>query len=374
MNLFTSLMPGIRQLRTPLAVGALWLATLYLAFSSWYGEWIEEFPILKTLSGLLLGLPELYLVGALTFFAYVFGSVVQGLSASFATSIRVVVRGIERMIKARRGPVTRRWRWRIEQMEDKYATRGVIMDAVSERFSSGGLPYAAYLSFPFDIISNQLESMSLQLWHKAPDQYQESDRLRAEAAFRVGISLPLAVIGALLGAWTSPWAAVPFLVASFVLVMQSRNFDRERRALLANALYQGLISNATLEATVRILAELEVAPKMGRPEWHAAAAIAVGRAGDVEAAGTVVLEGASEISDEVDFGTDDWESAAEAVTQRVRRVYSDNGEEEHLEYFDRMVAQFKEAAARELGKVREEGMADSDSLDIVGRRAWRRDR
>lgn len=100
------------------------------------------------------------------------------------------------------------------------------MDAISRRYADAGVLPDVYLAFPVSLLQSQLESLSLQLWHKAPDQYQESDRLRAEAGFRDGVALPIATLGIVLGSVITWWISLAFALGALVLVMQARLLRR----------------------------------------------------------------------------------------------------------------------------------------------------
>jgi hypothetical protein len=73
MGLLTSLLPGIRDLRTPLAVGALWLFSAYL----WFGDRIPEVYNATGVVAKIYSLAHLlgsgFMLAALTFCTYLVG-------------------------------------------------------------------------------------------------------------------------------------------------------------------------------------------------------------------------------------------------------------------------------------------------------------
>jgi hypothetical protein len=131
-------------------------------------------------------------------------------------------------------------------------------------------------------MDQKLQSTDLQLWHRAPEQYVEYDRLRAEADFRVGVALPLVVLGFALGANLWGFLAVLSISGSFVLVFKHRQLVNERRALLAAAIYDGLTQVPVLEATVRSLSAQNLPRDASHTMWLAATAAALRSVGEYE--------------------------------------------------------------------------------------------
>lgn len=75
--MLTSLLPGVRELRAPLAAGAIWLVTLYLMFAPSLPENLEEIslPILRDLVTLAQNLETAVVLGFLAMLAYLVGIV-----------------------------------------------------------------------------------------------------------------------------------------------------------------------------------------------------------------------------------------------------------------------------------------------------------
>lgn len=367
MNLLTSLMPGVRQLRTPLAVGALWLVAGYLVLWQRWADVTATYPAVGSLAEEVRSVELVYLLGALAFVAYIVGAAAQGLSIWFARLIQVVTQRIEARISSSRGIFFLRARGYLFRRGNRYPVRRVLLDTVSARYAEADIPPAVHLTFPIDVLDEQLESISLQLWHKAADQYQESDRLQAEAAFRFGVALPIVVVGVQLGILSTWLFAVPFSVAAVVLILQGRLLRMERRALLANALYQGLASSSTLNEVVRIIKGLGFRRSMTTPEWYAATAVALSRAGSLEGRDMAVRQGASELSQELDFGSPGWKSDLDEHMDRIRAVLQKNGDEEGWGYFERQVADAQQRVEAALENFQP---TEGDRADWAGRRAW----
>ncbi|KQY75822.1 hypothetical protein ASD13_06135 [Microbacterium sp. Root1433D1] len=243
------------------------------------------------------------------------------------------------------------------------------MDAISRRYADAGVQPDVYLAFPLSLLESQLESLSLQLWHKAPDQYQESDRLRAEAGFRVGVALPIATLGIVLGAVIAWWISLAFALGALVLVMQARLLRRERLRLLANALEQGLADSAILSSTARFLSKAKVPARATLPLWHAATAVGLNRAGSTEGHEMAIFEGVNEISQELDFGTVEWKDKLDDLMDGVRSIFEAHNDPEGYEFFERMVAEAQQRAEAALAEF-DNGSDADDTPDFSGRRAW----
>lgn len=258
MSFLASVMPGVRQLRTPLIVGAAWLLVVYLALSPSWGSTLSKYRRLRDLWDDVTAIETVYLLAALAVVAYVLG-VCVGPLAELATRVMarlvsVVAPRMERL----KSPLLAPWRRALGRRRAEHLVRGPVFDAVGVRFAEAGLPADCHMIFPVDMLLDRLESVALQLWKKAPDQYQESDRIVAEADFRSGLSLPAMISSCILGFQIAWWCAVPGLVIGVVLLLQAEELRAERRALLANAIYQGLASFPSLDLVIAQLKMTEI--------------------------------------------------------------------------------------------------------------------
>lgn len=365
MNLITSLMRGIRQVRTPLAVGALWLVVTYLAFRPVWREILSENDELARIQADVLAIPLVYLVGALAFVAYLVGSASMGLSGIAVSGLNKGIDALkEHISNEKRLPF--RSRWRLTRGLDQSAVRGPILDTISAAYSKAGIDNSAAYAFPVEIILDQFDLIALQLWHKAPDQYQEYDRLHAEVSFRIGISLPLVVIGVLMGLQVSWWLGALVVLGALVLALQTRRLKHDQDVLLANAIYQGLAESAVVKSVVRELRDMGV-PKRANPVVYAAAtSIALSRAGDPDGANAGFQEAAWEIGELVDFGEGDWEVQVDELAAEAVQLFNENHETETLDLFMGRVNAKKAAVVLAL-----QGDLADRPADRVGRGAWR---
>jgi hypothetical protein len=86
-----SLLPGLRDLRTPLAVGYLWIVVLWLLLYRWVPTTVGDAPTgpVRALYELGSLLDQAVVLAALSFLAYLLGSMLR---LQFLTNLRPVVR------------------------------------------------------------------------------------------------------------------------------------------------------------------------------------------------------------------------------------------------------------------------------------------
>lgn len=91
MGLLASLLPGLRELRAPLAAGFLWLGVLYVAFPS---TLVEVAHLTSALPGAAgpLDLPTVVGSALLVGTAYLLGAVAQSLTDPVLTAAGAIVR------------------------------------------------------------------------------------------------------------------------------------------------------------------------------------------------------------------------------------------------------------------------------------------
>jgi hypothetical protein len=221
----TSLLPGLRDLRTPLAVGYLWLVGLWLLVYKWVPMTVAqaaEGPI-KALYQLGSLLGQTVVFAALTFVAYILGSVLRlqlftKLGSLLPLSVDMRKFAIAPLVAARRH----------KSMTDQLMTfvagqiREVDHDDLTrdEQLEILGQFRAPYIHRGYQYvhaISADLEAVAIQLQAKNRDFWDSYDREMAEAQFRYGIVPPLFLIIVLLAiesgsAWWLLLLAIPLLL------------------------------------------------------------------------------------------------------------------------------------------------------------------
>ena len=289
MNILSSALPGLRELRAPLASGAIWFAAIALFFGSSWDELTAKFEVLGGVETVLAGVSEPYLIAALAFVAYLVGALTVGVGDILARVLDWIGLGagkfLANMPKARiLGPARNYGREVVNDVRGTgYSISSPVVDAVSDSFVRAGASSVAAFGFPAEILLEKFDSLALQMWNAAPTQYQEYDRLKAEATFRVAVLPPIIAVGAVL-TFTTSWIALPIALTSIaILHRQARVLRRTRNELMANVLYLGLAHSALLDAVAEDVALLGVKATVDG-EWLAATAVALQRRGEYEAA------------------------------------------------------------------------------------------
>ncbi|WP_433259144.1 hypothetical protein ACQPYK_33595 [Streptosporangium sp. CA-135522] len=270
--MLANLLPGIREIRGPLATGYLWL------FFSWL-VWARHLPDAASATGLLADVYELAaLVGtagvgiAVSFAAYLIGV----LSLPLATPLTALLRWMRSdrsmtnpgplkfvptsrsekalrrlvfaLVHARPRPVPDTTK---PAAEDRTVTeqlletaRRLYLASFDEEADLVNMPPP---TGPFETAVDQLASsitaelrlIPPRLVGTEPDLYNAHDRLRAEAEFRRGVTVPLAAICGPLGAATTPGLGFALAAMALVLLLSAATKEDEARLLLVEAVRSG---------------------------------------------------------------------------------------------------------------------------------------
>ncbi|MGV2985905.1 hypothetical protein ACNPNP_19615 [Microbacterium sp. AGC85] len=359
MNLLSTIMPGIREARTPLAVGVLWLIAAYMAVVPPWGDTLENAPGIRWLASQLNAIPQVYLVGGLAFASYLVGAALQPLSTLLARRL------LKPFTDAQRGgypqgKIRRAFFRLVRRRVDVSEYLGPVNDAITQTYVAAGLPSMMAIHYPHERVVAKFDATALQLWNSHPDQYQEYDRLRAERDFRQGIWLPILVIGIACGPLFSWWATVGVAIGALVLLYQSWGTDHRRIVLIANALFQNLVEDAELTSMVQNLAALK-RPRNWRETESvrcALTAVAFAKVGDFEYADELTWEAAAvTLSDaipelhypdaEVDIADARSRRAISAVAKQIRSVYRANDEADEIPVYDGRLKKHLKDAGKE---------------------------
>ncbi|QTE28564.1 hypothetical protein [Pengzhenrongella sicca] len=101
---------------------------------------------------------------------------------------------------------------------------------------------------------DEFDLAALRLGREASEQYQQYDRVRAEAEFRTGIAMPLLALAVALGLMLPPFPGL-LVVASGVLVagmlmIQGLEYRQQADEFMATAIYFGYTSTPMFDALV----------------------------------------------------------------------------------------------------------------------------
>lgn len=340
-------MPGIREARTPLAIGALWLVAVYMAVVPPWGNSLKDAPGLQWLATQLIHVPQVYLVGGLVFVAYLLGAALQPLSNLLGRRLLKPFTDAQYASSYPETKARRAFFKFVRRRVDVSEYLGPVNDAITQTYVTAGLPSPMALHYPHDRIVAQFDATALQLWKSHPDQYQEYDRLRAERDFRQGVWLPIIVIAITCGPLFSWWVTLGVATGALILLYQSWGTDNRRIVLIANALFQNLVEDAELRSMVQILASLR-RPRNWRETESvicALTAVAFAKVGDFDSADDLTWEAAAAtLSDavpalhyadsEVDLSSGRSRRAISALAKQIRGVYQENDEPDEIAVYD----------------------------------------
>jgi len=268
-----SLLPGLRDLRTPLAVGYLWLLGLWLLLYRRVPTSIADAPEgpIKAIYQLSSLLGQAVILAALSFVAYLLGSMLRLQSSTnlgklvrtridsallFVTRYLPVVRKIHL-------PFTR-------QSELMYSQLEIFVGARLRETASGltGQDHVnilrRFFNFPqwrgedhvaiewlarsyTDGICADFEAVGIQLQAKNRDFWDTYDREVAEAQFRYGIAPPLVLIIALVAVEAGSGWWLFLLAAPALLLYRSRQHSYRAASTLVQAIVLKMVEPPLLE-------------------------------------------------------------------------------------------------------------------------------
>jgi hypothetical protein len=218
--MLASLLPGLRSLRAPLAAGYIWLLSAWLL--------ADDLPPREEATGLVRRLYELEgvvseigTVVALSFVAYLIGSVSETISSTLLRSLRRITVGnpaqhsYHQFIRRE----LRRWGERDKPVE--------LSLEESEELAQG-------------LTTEEFGAIRARLMAEQSALYGEYDRLRSEAEFRVAIVLPLVSLILGLGSLVHPaWGFA--IIPLGLLVFQAAILQGEADQALIGAVVAGKV-------------------------------------------------------------------------------------------------------------------------------------
>ena len=275
--MLASLLPGLRELRTPLAAGYLWLVALWLAVAQSFPDRSDADGVAETVYELVDGVSVVGVGVAASFAAYIVGALSL---AFFTTPLRMLFRS-ERLTQVEQlNPFSKQARAAVEQLarEARVRLEGLVAlretpleQLIAEEARPLGraprrrprrpatLTASTRVLSPAEsreaalrrLILDDFKLVMTRLLGTETDLYSAIDRHRAEVEFRLGVIPPLAalacVVGVLVG-W--PWsgiAAAAGVVAVAGLFWDAVNRERDGNDLIADALAIRRVAAPTLE-------------------------------------------------------------------------------------------------------------------------------
>ncbi|MGW5689140.1 hypothetical protein [Nonomuraea sp. NPDC003754] len=196
--MLANLVPGIRDLRAPLAAGYLWLVVAWLT-------WARHLPTPDKATDLLAdayrlgstaGLPAVGV--ALSFAAYIIGL--------FSTSVST--------------PALKLLSRRFDSME-------FVLEEITDRFGVDGQRHLFPTALTY-VLREELRLIPARLLGREPEIFEAHDRLNAEAEFRAAVSLPLTAIGVTMAFLVNP--SVMFASSLLAFTAMSSAVSRKNAA------------------------------------------------------------------------------------------------------------------------------------------------
>lgn len=212
MSLVSVLMPGLRALRVPVAVGLVWMGALALAWHPYWAD-LAENPAFHSLAVMQQYVPVALQLGLALFAAYTLGIFATGVSRDLS---RGLGRWWRRTLFEKSELELRRWLMLWQFWEWLYPSLAVsevitrkILSATLGRHDNGLLRSLV----PSSLLDAELDLAVLRLSKDSPDQFQQYDRLVAEADLRRGLAVPMCILFVALGTMAQSGTLTPALVA-----------------------------------------------------------------------------------------------------------------------------------------------------------------
>jgi hypothetical protein len=259
-----SLLPGLRELRTPLTVGWTWLAALWVAF----GTFIPE---REKATGLLLGIYEVgdglgkaIILGVLAFIAYLLGSLVEWEAGDWVFRPRGRYSGRASVVAAER-LLDRYIYFQKQEIDLQHKTLdsfAILNQVVGSATDPTSVPENSRESTPdltarvARIVLRQQTQLESRLLAEKREVYDYYDRLKESADLRVNLAFAVAILGTATAirlyldrqaAWTWALAILAGLVVAIALFLRGRYQYGRSRLALATAVVTGIIKSPILD-------------------------------------------------------------------------------------------------------------------------------
>jgi hypothetical protein len=266
-----SLLPGLRDLRTPLATGYVWLIWLWLAFSEDVATPDKAHGVLARVYQLADSVGPQATLAAVSFTAYLIGSVTQidptkrgsnwnpfrtsvGPSRKARQELRELVGVLspsfgkltdsqvhEVMGEALRPRSYMSWSVRWQEVRSKARERGL------DGHTAYLLEWNTQAMALVDSVIEEMPQLKIRLQARNRDLYDTCDRLAAEGELRTSILLPLCL---LVGALASKTNLLWLLLMPLPILIGIQGYSKSRGSLevLVQALQEGdIIASTTME-------------------------------------------------------------------------------------------------------------------------------
>ena len=265
--MLSQILPGFRDFRTPLVVGSLWLALVWLLLGMPVPDKESKTGIFGLINSLGDYLPAAAIAAIISFSAYVVGItfVVDSKTVNWAVkfvnkikfnfyvrkvdSPEIFIKRLDRQAEHRA----------IKKMTSSEQMQSLVYRALEHSTeSSTGREYIRELSNLVTSLERELPLLGSKLLEKNKELYDVFDRLRSEADFRFGISFPLLSISVersfhlfSLGKLFSPiMVLILGLIIFAFLFIRGLNKLQESRETVLSMVNIGVISSDAIERRI----------------------------------------------------------------------------------------------------------------------------
>jgi hypothetical protein len=242
-----NILPGLREIRAPLAAGYLWLFFGYLVFGA--PERRDATGLEQKLIDLGDALSPVGLAVAASFVAYLVGS----LSLAAARMLGEGLSSIVQNLRSRDLP----------SMRLSERGQSTLEEIVGERYVAGLIGSVGEARRLAREIVEDLDLVRTRLMGREPELFAEVDRLSAEADLRAAITLPLAglaiAIPVLVQVPSTPHAVSALVIAEIAICLvafiglEAAESRRKANDRLLEAVYLGRVASPAIERWERSL-------------------------------------------------------------------------------------------------------------------------
>jgi hypothetical protein len=194
--MLTSLLPGLRDLRTPLATGYLWLTALWLCLGSSIPDTSEFSGFAEKTLNLASSFPDSALLAALTFVAYLLGTTLTVNVRPFSSLANRLARPVDPDVVSvlRDRVATTIGDLKSRQQLDLPDIAVMLGDRNSRDDINGAPEHNEYFDELMARCIEQQDITILTMQGSNSSYFDNWDRLNAESDFRLSIASPLIVL------------------------------------------------------------------------------------------------------------------------------------------------------------------------------------
>jgi hypothetical protein len=262
-----NLLPGVRELRTPLACGYVWLLSLWLLFHERISTRSGAAGVYKMLLQTSDFLGKGPTIAALSFAAFILGSLVEirasGFFLSFAKGARIFMAFMRPNVEM--GSVDLVWRVTVTPVAFR-----ALRAHVHRLEGCDGAPRPDYLSSVHpDLVAastlRQRSQLATKLHLESPELYGDFDRKAADADFRLNMGIALAVLCFSLVYQGVVFAAFGVMLGG-LLVQRSFGALRVSNDVLVEAIIAEKITSVSLTSYVDTVQQLHAMYRTDEPD------------------------------------------------------------------------------------------------------------